>query len=272
VIPAAFEYERPDSVADAVSLLQRHGDGAKLLAGGHSLLPLMKLRLAAPEVLIDLAGIGGLTGIRDTGAHIAIGALTTHRDVTTSDVLAASCPMLAEAAGMIGDMQVRNRGTIGGSLAHAEPHADLPAVLTALDGEVDVEGPRGKRTIAASDLFVDYFQTAMSPDEILTEVRVPKVRQAAYVKFTRRMQDWAVVGVAAVVDGSAARIAITGCGATPRRAEAAEAAWNGSNASEAAERAAEGLDPPGDTAASPDYRRHLARVLTRRTLEAAAGR
>jgi carbon-monoxide dehydrogenase medium subunit len=272
VIPAAFDYERPGTLADAVGLLQRHGDGAKLLAGGHSLLPMMKLRLAVPELLIDLSAIDGLTGVRDAGSQIAIGALTTHRDVHSSDLVANGCPMLAEAAGMIGDLQVRNRGTIGGSLAHAEPHADLPAVLVALEGEVEVEGPAGKRTIAASDLFVDYLTTAISADEILTEVRVPKLRRAAYAKFSRRMQDWAVVGVAAALDGGSARIAITGCGATPFRARAAEAAWTGSNAAEASALAADGLDPPGDTAASPDYRRHLARVLTGRALEAAAGR
>jgi carbon-monoxide dehydrogenase medium subunit len=272
MIPASFDYERPESLADAIGLLQRHGDAAKVLAGGHSLIPMMKLRLAVPETLIDLSHISDLTGIRDAGSYLAIGALTTHRDVAASEMVAAGCPVLAEAAAGIGDLQVRNRGTIGGSIAHAEPHADLPAVLTALEGEVQVEGPRGRRVIAAGDLFVDYLTTSVSPDEIITEVRVPKLAQAAYVKFSRRTQDWAIVGVAAALAGPSARIAITGVGSKPFRPSAAEAAWNGSNAAEAAERAADGLEPPGDTAASPDYRKHLARVLTRRALEEAAAR
>ncbi|MGZ4482114.1 MAG: FAD binding domain-containing protein, partial [Gaiellales bacterium] len=171
-----------------------------------------------------------------------------------------------------GDLQVRNRGTIGGSIAHADPHGDLPALLLALEGEVEAEGPGGARTIPAGDLFVDYMTTSLSPDELITEVRVPKISQAAYEKFNRRKQDWAIVGVAAALVGSAARIAITGVAATPVRATAAEQAWNGSNAAEAAERAAEGLSPAADTAASGEYRKHLARVLTRRALEAAAAR
>jgi len=272
VIPTEFEYERPSSVADAVGLLSRHGEGAKLLAGGHSLIPLMKLRLAAPETLIDLSGIADLAGIRDDGESIAIGALTTHRAVAESDLLARDCPILAEAAAGVGDMQVRNRGTIGGSIAHADPHADLPAVLVALGREVEVEGSCGRRTIAAEELFLDYLTTSISADEILTEVRVPKLRQSAYVKFNRRLQDWAVVGVAAAIDGSQARIAITGVGARPVRAIAAEQAWNGSNAQQAALLAGSGLTPPSDTAATAEYRVHLANVLTRRALETAAAR
>jgi aerobic carbon-monoxide dehydrogenase medium subunit len=271
VIPRAFEYERPESVADAAALLRKHGDGARILAGGHSLLPMMKLRLAAPETLIDIGGISSLRGISDEGSHLAIGALTRHAEVAASDLVRSACPILAEAAAGIGDLQVRNRGTIGGSLAQADPHGDLPTVLLALGGEVTAEGPDGTRTIAAADLFRGFLQTSLDPDEILTGVRVPKTAHGAYVKFTRRAQDWAIVGVAAVIDGSSARIAITGAALTPVRAEGAERAFSGANAAEAAEHAADGLTPPGDAAGSSEYRAHLARVLTRRALEAAAG-
>jgi aerobic carbon-monoxide dehydrogenase medium subunit len=270
MIPRAFAYKRPQSVADAAGLLRTHGDGARILAGGHSLLPMMKLRLAAPETLIDIGGISSLRGVTDAGAHIVIGALTTHAEVAGSDIVRSTCPILAQAAAGVGDMQVRNRGTIGGSLAQADPHGDLPTVLLALDGEVSAEGPDGTRTIAARDLVLGFLTTSLEPDEILTGVRVPKASKGAYVKFNRRSQDWAIVGVAAVVDGSSARIAITGVGAAPVRAEAAERAFSGGNAAEAAEQAAEGLDPPSDSAGSADYRRHLARVLTRRALEEAS--
>jgi carbon-monoxide dehydrogenase medium subunit len=272
MIPQAFDYERPETVADAIGLLTKHGDGARVLAGGHSLLPMMKLRFANPGTLIDIGGISNLRGITDAGTHIVIGALTRHVDVAESDLIRSACPILAEAAGSVGDMQVRNRGTIGGSIAQADPHGDLPTVLLALDGEVAVEGPDGTRTIAADDLFVEYLTTSLHPDEILTAVRVPKAANSAYVKFNRRAQDWAIVAAAAVIDGATARIALTGVGTTPVRAEEAERAFTGSNAAEAAEHAAEGLNPPADTSASSDYRRHLARVLTRRALEAAAAR
>ena len=270
MIPQAFEYDRPESVAEAVELLRTHGDGAKVLAGGHSLVPMMKLRLAAFDHLVDISGIPGLRGVRDAGDHIAIGATTTHREVAESALIAAECPVLSQAAGMVGDMQVRSRGTIGGSIAHADPHGDLPAVLLALGGEVQCEGPGGTRTIAADDLFVDYLTTAVSADQLVTEVRVPKAHRGAYVKFNRRRQDWAIVGVAAVISDGAARIALTGVGPTPIRARAAEAAWNGSNPADAAALAAEGLEPAADLAGSAEYRRHLARVLTRRALEAAS--
>jgi carbon-monoxide dehydrogenase medium subunit len=271
VIPSAFEYERPGSVAEAVSLLQQHGEGARVLAGGHSLLPLMKLRLAAPDLLVDIGAIDDLRGIREEDGRLAIGALTRHVDVADSDVVQRACPVLAQAAAGIGDMQVRSRGTIGGSIANADPHGDLPAVLLALDGEVTAEGPGGTRTIAARDLFVDYLTTSLSPDEILTEVRVPSGLAGAYAKFSRRAQDWAVVGVAAVLDGEAARIAITGVGARPVRATAAEAAYASGSAAAAEAAAAEGLSPVSDVTASAEYRVHLARVLTRRALEQAAG-
>jgi carbon-monoxide dehydrogenase medium subunit len=272
VIPHAFDYEQPASVADAIAMLGKHGGEARVLAGGHSLVPLMKLRLAAPDALIDIGAIASLRGITDTPDSITIGALTTHAQVAGSHAVVSGCPILAETAAGIGDPQVRNRGTIGGSLANADPHGDLPAVLLALDGDVSAEGPNGQRTIAAADLFVDYLQTSLSQDEIITAVRVPKAAKSAYVKFNRRAQDWAIVGAAAVVDGSSARIALTGVGSKPVRAAAAEAAFSGSNATEAAAHAADGLDPPSDTAASGEYRAHLARVLVRRALEAAMAR
>ncbi len=272
MIPQAFEYEQPSSVADAIAMLGKHGGEARVLAGGHSLLPMMKLRLAAPDALIDIGRIASLRGITDTPDAITIGALTTHAEVAGAEVIASGCPILAETAAGIGDLQVRNRGTIGGSIANADPHGDLPAVLLALDGEATAEGPNGRRTIAAADLFVDYLQTSLSPDEILTEVRVPKASNSAYVKFNRRAQDWAIVGAAAVVHGSSARIALTGVGSKPVRAAAVEAAFDGSNTAEAAGHAADGLDAPSDTAASGEYRAHLARVLVRRALEAAMAR
>jgi len=272
MIPQAFDYEQPESVADAIAMPGKHRGEARVLAGGHSLVPLMKLRLAAPDALIDIGGIASLRGITDTPDAITIGALTTHAQVASSEVIAAGCPILAETAAGIGDIQVRNRGTIGGSIANADPHGDLPAVFLALEGEATAEGPNGERTIAAADLFVDYLQTSLSQDEIVTSVRVPKAARSAYVKFNRRAQDWAIVGAAVVVDGSSARIALTGVASRPVRATAAEAAFTGSNAAEAAGHAADGLDPPSDTAASGEYRAHLARVLVRRALEAAMAR
>ncbi len=270
MIPQAFDYERPETVEAAVAALQRHGDGARVLAGGHSLVPMMKLRLAAPSALVDLGGISSLRGIRDDGDSITIGALTSHAAVAGSDVVRSGCLVLAEAAESIGDRQVRARGTIGGSLAQADSHGDLPAVLLALEGSVTVQGPGGSRSIAATDLFTGFLSTSLSADEIITEVRVPKAAHGAYIKFNRRSQDWAIVAVCAVVDGSSARIALTGVGLTPVRASAAEAAYTGANAAEAAERAADGLRPLTDVAATGEYRLHLAKVLTRRALEQAA--
>jgi aerobic carbon-monoxide dehydrogenase medium subunit len=272
MIPQAFDYERPETVADALGLLKTHGEDARVLAGGHSLLPMMKLRFAAPETLIDIGAISSLRGITDTGSHLVIGALTRHADLAASELIQSACPILADAAAGIGDMQVRNRGTIGGSLAQADPHGDLPTVLLALDGEVSAEGPDGTRTIAAADLFVGYLTSSLRPDEILTAVRVPKAAHGAYVKFNRRAQDWAIVGVAAVIDGASARIGLTGIGSKPVRAGAAERAFTGANAAEAAEQAADGINPPADSSGSSEYRKHLVRVLTRRALEAAAER
>jgi carbon-monoxide dehydrogenase medium subunit len=270
VIPQEFTYERPETVEEAVAALQRHGDDAQLLAGGHSLIPMMKLRLAAPEVVVDIGRISTLRGIRETPDGLTIGALTRHADVVNSAIVQRTCPVLAQAAGGIGDRQVRARGTIGGALAHADPHGDLPAVLLALGGSVEAQGPNGTRAIAADDLFVDYLTTSLEPDEILTSVRVPAAARGAYVKFNRRAQDWAIVGVCAVIDGASTRIGVTGVGSRPMRATAAEQAFTGANPAEAAALAAEGLSPDTDVAGSAEYRLHLVKVLTERALEEAA--
>ncbi|MFI5054203.1 MAG: FAD binding domain-containing protein, partial [Acidimicrobiia bacterium] len=245
-----------------------HGDDAKLLAGGHSLLPLMKLRLATPAVLVDVGGLVDLSYVRDAGDVVAIGGLTRHHDVERSEVLREHVPLLSAAAGQVGDPQVRHRGTLGGSLAHGDPASDLPAVVLALGGTVTVRGVDGDRTIAATDFFRDFLETALSPDEIITEVRVPKTNGAgwAFEKFNRRAQDWAIVGVAAV-GGANPGVALVNMGSTPLRASAVEAAMRGgASPAEAAETAAEGTEPPSDLNASPDYRRHLARVLVQRAL------
>ena len=275
MIPAAFDYERAETVGDAVGALQRHGDGAKLLAGGHSLIPMMKLRLAAPEVLVDIGGISRpARHARDAGDALAIGALTRHDEVARRTSSRRGCPVLAEAAGGIGDRQVRDRGTIGGAIAHADPHGDLPAVLLALEADRSrCRAPNGARTIAASDLFLGFLTTALAPDEILTEVRVPKLRRAAPTssstggRRTGRSSACAPCG------------RLRRCGSRspardlrPVRATAAEQAFTGSNAAEAAELAAEGLTPTADVAGSAEYRRHLVKVLTKRALEAAARR
>jgi carbon-monoxide dehydrogenase medium subunit len=278
VIPAEFEYVAPESVDEAVAALREGGEDAKLLAGGHSLLPLMKLRLAAPTLLVDLRRMG-LTGIEREDGAFRIGAMTTHHQVATAGLGLASA-----AAATIADQQVRNRGTIGGSLAHGDTAADMPAVLLACEGEVTVRGSGGERTIPAAELVRDYLTTALEPDEVLTEVRLPGMDGYgfAYEKFNRRVEDWAMVGVCALVrkapDGSCedVRIGLTHMGATPLRASAAEEALRGgpldAGAIErAAEQAAEGTSPPADLNATPDYKRHLARVLTRRALGAAAG-
>lgn len=271
MIPAAFDYVRAESADHALALLAEHGDEAKLLAGGHSLLPLMKLRLSTPSVLIDVGRLAELSYIRDAGDHIAIGALTRHHDVEHSDLLCAEVPLLAHTAGLVGDPQVRHRGTLGGTLVHGDAASDLPAVVLALGGSVVVRGPQGERVIPATELFQGFLETAVGPDELLTEVRVPKVPAAgwSYQKFNRRAQDWAIVGVAAVVNGTTG-VALVNMGSTPLRAAAVEAALgSGASAAEAAEVAAEGTEPSGDLNASAEYRRHLARVLVRRALEEA---
>jgi aerobic carbon-monoxide dehydrogenase medium subunit len=269
VIPSRFEYVAAGSAAEAVDLLRQYGDDAKLLAGGHSLLPMMKVRLAAPSVLVDIGAIPALSYVRVEGGQLAIGAATTHQAVSTSPVVRAQAPLLAWSAGLVGDPQVRHRGTIGGSLAHADPAADLPMALSAVDGRVVVLGPSGQREIGADEFFQGYFETALAPDEIIVEVRMP-VRPDqpwGYQKFTRRANDWAIVAVA-VVDG---RVGLVNMGSTALRASATEAALaSGASIPDAAALADQDTDPPGDLAATPAYRRHLARVLTRRALTTAA--
>ena len=240
MIPAAFDYKQAGSSEEAVALIVEHGDEAKFLAGGHSLIPMMKLRLAVPSVLVDIAGVEDLSYIDDRGDHIAIGALTKHRSLETSDLLIAECPLLAHVASKVGDPQVRHRGTLGGSLAHSDPASDLPAAVLALGGSLIAEGPNGQREIGVADFFTGYFESALSDDEMLTEVRVPKAPGASwsYQKFNRRAQDWAIVGVAAVEVQGAAQIALVNMGSTPLRAEAVEAALaGGASAAEAAEAA-----------------------------------
>jgi aerobic carbon-monoxide dehydrogenase medium subunit len=283
VIPLAFDYEVAESVDHAIELLGQHGEEAKLLAGGHSLLPIMKLRLAAPSVLVDLGRIEELKYVRDEGDTIALGAMTRHTDVEHNELLQEHCGLLAYTTSLVGDPQVRHRGTIGGSLAHGDAASDLPSALLALDGTFVIRGSNGERTVAAADFFKDYLETDLAPDEVLTEIRVPKLGSNAgwsYKKFNRRAQDWAVVGAAAVIersDGtiSSARIGLTNMGSTPLRATAAERALSGAEASsvaEATQNADEGTSPSSDIAASSEYRRHLARVLSRRAVEEALGR
>jgi carbon-monoxide dehydrogenase medium subunit len=278
MITAPFDYEAPETVEEAVRMLHENGEDAKLLAGGHSLLPLMKLRLAAPTILIDIKNIPGMHHIQQEEGGWRIGPKARHANLQDTPELG----VVARAASGIADQQVRNRGTIGGSLAHGDPASDMPTVLLALDGEVTASGRDGERTIAAADLFQDYLTTALAHDEMITEVRLPALAGYGfgYQKFARRAEDWAMVGVCAVVsrapDGSCddVRIGLTNMGATPLRATAAENALRGSGLDDnaiaaAAEQAAEGTDPPGDLNATPDYKRHLARVLTRRALEEA---
>jgi carbon-monoxide dehydrogenase medium subunit len=268
VIPAPFAYARADSLDEAVSLLAEHGDDAKVLAGGHSLLPLMKLRLATPSVLVDVGRLRELSYVRDDGDVVAIGGLTRHHAVEHDPVVREHVPILAAAAGEVGDPQVRHRGTLGGSLAHGDPASDLPAVVLALRGSIVVHGTAGTREIAADDFFRDFLETALEPDELITEVRLPKLAGAgwAFEKFNKRAQDWAIVGVAAV-GGAAPGVALVNMGSTPVRADAVEDARRaGASASDAARLAADGTAPPSDLNASREYRRHLARVLVGRAL------
>jgi carbon-monoxide dehydrogenase medium subunit len=274
MIPAAFDYVRADSPDHAISLLGEHGDEAKLLAGGHSLLPLMKLRLASPSVLVDVGRLTDLSYVRDAGDHVAIGALTRHRDLETSALLATEVPILAHAAGQVGDPQVRHRGTIGGSLAHADPASDLPAVVLALGGTLVARGPNGEREIASDAFYTGFLESALEPDELLTEIRVPKVAGAgwSFQKFNRRAQDWAIVGVAAVRNNGSSGVALVNMGSTPIFARAVvDAVVGGASAADAAEHAADDADPQSDINASIEYRTHLAKVLVRRALEEAGG-
>jgi carbon-monoxide dehydrogenase medium subunit len=277
VIPSTFEYTAPDSLDEALKALADGGEDAKLLAGGHSLIPLMKMRLANPGLLVDLRKLTDLRGIEPGDATARIGALTTHAEVSQASELGVA----AHAAGQIADQQVRNRGTIGGSLAHGDSASDMPAVLLACEGSVVARGSGGEREIAAADLFKDFMTTSLADDEILTAVNMPTLPGYgfAYDKFTRRAEDWAMVGVCALVkvtDGAVedVRVAYTNMAAVPVRAEAVEAKLKGQSVDlirEASSHADEGTDPPGDLNATADYKRHLARVLTRRALEKAAG-
>jgi aerobic carbon-monoxide dehydrogenase medium subunit len=279
MIPPAFEYAAPDSLAEAIRLLDEGGEDAKLLAGGHSLIPLMKLRLAAPSLLVDLRRVDGLRGIDKANGGWRIGAMTRHVDLQVHEELG----LVSVAARSIADQQVRNRGTIGGSLAHGDPASDLPAVLVAAEGSVTVQGSGGEREIAAADLFQDYLTTAIAPGEVMTSVSVPIGAGwgFGYEKFNRRVEDWAMVGVCALVrkaaDGSCedVRVGLTNMGSTPLRATATEDALRGGGLdadaiARAAEQAADGTDPPPDLNASSDYKRNLARVLTGRALQEAA--
>ena len=285
MIPASFDYVRAASVDQAVSTLADHGDDAKVLAGGQSLLPLMRLRLATPAVVVDVGRLADLHGVREDGDVLVIGALTTHHDVLTDELVRRHAGLIAEVTATVADPAVRHRGTFGGSLAHADPAGDLPAAALAIGAEMVAHGPGGRRSIPARDFFVDYLETALSPDELLVEVRVPKFGPEwgfRYEKLHRVAQAWAIVGVAAAVrrdNGSIAeaRIGLTNMGRTPLRAEAVEQALAGTGASDdaalaqAAERAAEGTSPPSDLSGDADYRRHVARVLTRRAVRRAAG-
>jgi carbon-monoxide dehydrogenase medium subunit len=276
VIPAEFDYVAPDTLDEALSALSQGGEDAKLLAGGHSLLPLMKLRLAAPTLLVDLRKVPGLSGIQN-GGGTQIGPMTTHSEITRSDL-----GLISVVSSTVADPQVRNRGTLGGSLAHGDPASDQPAILLAYEGSVTVRGPGGERTIAAADLFQDYLTTAVADDEVITAVNYPALDGYGfgYQKFNRRKEDWPMVAVSALVKKSGdtcedVRIGLTHMANVPLRATAAEQALRGQplspeNIAAAAEQAAEGTSPPADLNASADYKRHLARVLTKRALEEAA--
>lgn len=273
MIPSLFEYVRADSAEAAIEALHEHGDEAKLLAGGHSLLPLMKLRLATPAVLVDIGRLHDLSYIRDGGDHVAIGALTRHRDIERSELLAIQVPILAHAASQVGDPQVRNRGTIGGSLSHGDGASDLPAVVLALDGILVVRGPQGTREISSRGFFRGFLETALEPDELLIEVRVPKVPEAgwSFQKFNRRAMDWAIVGAAVVRNGDRCGIGLVNMSTIPIRAAATEVALaSGASIADASALADEGTEPGADLHGSAAYRRHLARVLVARGLEAAS--
>jgi carbon-monoxide dehydrogenase medium subunit len=270
MIPVGFAYERPSSVDGALALLAEHGEDANVLAGGHSLLPVMKLRLAAPELVIDISKLSELNYIRVDGDEVAIGGTSRHHDLEVSDVLAAEAPLLAAVARTVGDPQVRHRGTIGGSLAHGDPASDLPAAVLTFGGSVVLRSPRGTRTVPMTEFYTGVFSSVKEADELIVEVRVPRTGSAgwAYEKFTRRANDWAIVGVA-TVDG---RVGLVNMGPTPLRATATEEALaGGASIADAAQLADRDTDPPEDLAGTKEYRRHLVKVLTRRALTTAAG-
>jgi len=273
MIPAPFEYKRAGSADEAISLIGQYGDEAKFLAGGHSLIPLMKLRLAQPTVLVDIGRVKDLSYVKDAGDHVAIGALTRHMDVEKSPVLKQHVPLLAHAASHVGDSQVRHRGTIGGSIAHADPASDLPATTLALGATYVVQGPKGKREIAAKDFYKGFLESALAPDEMLVEIKVPKMNGAgwSFQKFNRRAQDWAIVGVAAWRNNGASGVALVNMGSTPVLASAvSNALGKGASVADAAAHAADDAEPQADLNASVEYRTHLAKVLVRRALEEAS--
>ncbi len=283
MIPARFDYVAPTSVEEALTALAQAGDEVKIMAGGQSLLPVLRMRLNAPDLVIDLGRIDSLRGVRDDGDAIVIGALTTHSDVVTNELVRQHALLLSKAAAEVADNQIRHRGTFGGSCAHADPAGDMGPAALALDAEFVIAGPGGTRTVGAQDFFVDLFETAIGEDEILTEVRIPKHTGwgAHYEKFVRVQHQWPIVAVAATVkaDGgtiSEAKIGLTNMGSTPLRASATEAALAGASATDeavraAAEHAADGTNPPSDLNGDSDYRKHLATVLTRRAVLEAAG-
>ncbi|WP_395152176.1 FAD binding domain-containing protein [Ilumatobacter sp.] len=273
MIPAQFDYVRAESAEEAISLIGQHGDEAKFIAGGHSLLPLMKLRLAQPTVLVDIGRLSDLSYIREDGDMIAIGAMTRHMDVENSPVLKEHAPLLAHAASHVGDPQVRHRGTIGGSIAHSDSASDLPATTLAMGATYVAQGPNGTREIAAGDFFQGFLTTALAPDELLTEIRVPKMGGAgwSFQKFNRRAQDWAIVGVAAWRNGTESGVGLVNMGSVPILATGVSSAIaSGASIEDAAAEAATGTDPTADLNASIEYRQHLARILTKRALTEAS--
>lgn len=283
MIPAEFSYTAPDTLDAAVAALRDAGGDGMALAGGQSLMPLLRLRLAYPDALIDLGRVPDLSGVRDDGDHLSIGAMTTYADIIADPLIRANCPLIAEAAATVGDPAIRHRGTLGGSMAHADPAGDLPAVAVALGAELILQGPAGTRVEAATDFFVDYLSTTRGPDELVVAVRVPKLPGwgTHYAKFSRTAQAWAIVGVAAAVkvDGGVveeARVGLTNMGPTPVRARGVESSIQGAPATRESLRAAaahadDGTQPPSDLHGQSDYRRHLARELTERALAAAVG-
>ena len=266
MIPAAFDYARAASIDEAIELLGR--EDSKVLAGGHSLLPLLKLRFARPSLLVDIGRLDDLRYVREDGDRIAIGALSRHADLALDPILAQGCGLLARTAGNVGDPQVRHRGTIGGSIAHSDPASDVATILLTLDADFVARGPDGERTIPAADFFTGPFETALGPQELLTEIVVPKVEGGRYLKHVRRQQDWATVAVAAARLNGDVHVGLAAMGPTPIRARAVEQAVAGGAApADAAAHAAEGTEPPSDVAGSAEYRAHLARVLTGQPLD-----
>ena len=266
MIPAKFDYIKVNSVNEAIKMLEQHGDEAKILSGGHSLIPAMKLRLSRPEMLIDISGISGMNRISEDGDEIVVGAGCTHSALASSELVNSKLNILAQTAKCIGDLQVRNRGTIGGSLAHADPSSDYPATILACDAKIEVEGKTGKRTIAATDFFLGIFTTALAEDELITAIRFPKVEKGSYHKFFQSASRFAVVGVAAVKNGTSVKIGITGVSDTPYRATAVENAYDGT--SKAASHAVDDIDVMSDHFADAEYRSHLAKVYVKKALEA----